>query len=294
MACPSEPALQIESESTEKEPPLSLVAHKAPEKPRQRPSGRAKSALKRARRILPRLREAPKTALLLDCDGTLLPLRRHPSEVRVPAQVTKLLRRLVDNPRLFVAIVSGRRVRDLKTLLDIKGLRYFGLQGAEWDRGRARISTATFAALRAAKQAARRSLRVWPGIWVEDKGLTFSVHYRQANQTARNAASVALAALLQQWGDALHVLNGSRVWEILPKEVAGKSSAVLRILNDLPPGTPAIYIGDDGTDEPAFKVLEGQITVRVGDPRATYARYYLRTPSDVLRFLTQLEKELRK
>jgi trehalose 6-phosphate phosphatase len=292
MACPIQPAQLIESELQEDDLPWD-VAHKAPEK-RRRPGGRAKSAFKDIRRILARLREAPRTAVLLDCDGTLLPLRRHPSEVRVPAQVKEVLRRVVDNPKLFVAIVSGRRVRDLKTLLDVKRLRYFGLQGAEWDRGSARISPTTLAALRAAKQAARRNLQAWPGIWVEDKGLTFSVHHRQANQAARNAASVVLSGLVQRWGDTLHVLNGSRVWEVLPKEVAGKSSAVLRILRDLPPGTSAIYIGDDGTDEPAFKVLEGQITVRVGAPRATHARYYLRAPADVIRFLTKLEKELRK
>ena len=123
------------------------------------------------------------------------------------------------------------------------------------------------------KQAARRTLQAWPGIWVEDKALTFSIHYRQAKPAARNAASTALAALLARWGNALHVLNGNRVWEILPREVAGKSSAVLRILKDLPRRhQPAIYIGDDGTDELAFKVLEDQITVRVGDHRATGER----------------------
>ncbi len=192
-----------------------------------------------------------------------------------------------------MAIVSGRRVRDLKTLLDVKGLRYFGLHGAEWDRGSARIPPTTLAAVRAAKRAAHRNLRALPGIWVEDKGLTFSVHYRRAKPAARNAASAALAKLLKPWGAALHILNGSRVWEVLPREVAGKSSAVLGILKNLPPDTPAIYMGDDGTDELAFEALEGQITVRVGDPRSTRARYYVRTPSDVVRFLARLEKELR-
>ena len=241
-----------------------------------------------------RLREAKKVAFLLDCDGTLVPLRRHPSEVRVPAQVKKVLGRLAANPSLFVAIVSGRRVRDLKALLNVKGLRYVGLHGAESARGNARVSRRSIAALRAAKRAAARNLLPWPGIWVEDKGLAFSVHYRQAKPAARNAASLALAKLLNRSGDALHILDGSRVWEVLPKEVEGKSSAVLGILKDLPPGMPAIYIGDDGTDELAFKALPGQITVRVGRPPATHARYYVRTPSEVVRFLARLEKELRE
>jgi trehalose 6-phosphate phosphatase len=271
-----------------------LVDHKTPEKRRQRPSGGPKYAFRSIHRILDRLREAQKVALLLDCDGTLVALKPSPAEVRVPAQVKQVLGRLVGNPSLFVAIVSGRRVRDLKALLNVKGLNYVGLHGAESARGNARLARATVAALRAAKRAAARNLLPWHGIWVEDKGLAFSVHYRQAKPAARNAASVALAKLLTRSGDALHILNGSRVWEVLPKEVEGKSSAVLRILKGLPPGTPAIYIGDDGTDELAFKALPGQITIRVGHYRATHARYYLRTPSDVVRFLARLEKELRE
>ena len=270
-----------------------MADHKSPEKRRWRPSGRSKSLFADVHRILAQLREAQKIAFLLDCDGTLVPIKPHPSEVRVPPQVKEVLGQLVANRRLFVAIVSGRRVRDLKALFDVKGLRYFGLHGAEWARGSTRISPATLAAIRAAKQAARRTFQAWPGIWVEDKVFTFSIHYRQAKPAARNAAFLVLVTLLARWGDALHILSGNRVWEILPGEVAGKSSTVLRILNDLPPGTPAIYIGDDGTDELAFKVLKDQITVRVGEHRATHARYYVRTPSDVIRFLARLETELR-
>jgi trehalose-phosphatase len=291
---PIEPAVLLEDESGEKKVASSNVAHKAPTKRRRRSSPRAKSVFRDIPRILARLRKTKKSAFLLDCDGTLVPLKRHPADVRVPPQVKEVLGRLVGNPSLFVAIVSGRRVRDLKTLLHVKGLHYFGLHGAESDGGNTRVPPATLAAIRRAKQAARRSLQARPGIWVEDKGLTFSVHYRHAKPAARNAACVALDKLLKPWGDAFHVLNGSRVWEVLPREIVGKSSAVLGILKNLPPGTPAIYMGDDGTDELAFEALEGQITVRVGDQRGTRARYYVRTPSDVVRFLARLEKELRK
>lgn len=268
------------------------VGRGASRKRRRRSPGGAKRLFRNIQRILARLREAQKVAFLLDFDGTLVPLRPHPSEVRVPAPVKKVLRRLAGNPRLFVAIVSGRRVRDLKALLHVKGLHYVGLHGAESPRGNARVARSTVAALHAAKRAAARNLLPCVGIWVEDKGLAFAVHYRQAKPAARDAASAALAKLLKPSGDALHVLDGSRVWEVLPKEVEGKSSAVLRILKDLPPGTPAVYIGDDGTDELAFKALAGQITIRVGHDRPTHARYYLRTPSDAVRFLARLEREL--
>jgi trehalose-phosphatase len=292
QALQAEAAVLIEREWRDEDALPTNKSHKLSAKRRQRPSG-AKPLLRDIPRILARLREAQRTAVLLDCDGTLVPLKRHPSDVHVPTQVKEVLARLVRNPRLFVAIVSGRRVRDLKALLDIKGLHYFGLHGAEWGGGNARVAPTTLAALRDAKQAARRSLHQWPGIWIEDKGLTFSVHYRQAKKAAVKLASLALAKLLKPWGDAFHVLNGSQIWEVLPREVAGKSSAVLRILQDLPEGTPAIYMGDDGTDELAFEALEGHITVRVGDHRSTRAHYYVRTPSDAVRFLARLERGLR-
>lgn len=288
-----EAAVLIERESRGEDVLTTNISHKISAKRRQSSSD-AKPLLRDIPRILARLREAQKTAVLLDCDGTLVPLKRHPSDVRVPVQVKKVLARLVRNPTLFVAIVSGRRVRDLKALLDVKGLHYFGLHGAEWSGGNARVAPTTLAALRDAKQAARRSLQQWPGIWIEDKGLTFSVHYRQAKKAAMKLASLALAKLLKPWGDAFHILNGNQVWEVLPREVAGKSSAVLRILRDLPEGTPAIYMGDDGTDELAFEALVDHITVRVGDHRSTRAHYYVRSPSEVVRFLSRLEKELRK
>ena len=292
QALPMEAAVLIERESRDEDLLRTSISHRNPAKRRQRSSG-AKSLLRDIPRILARLRKARKSAVLLDCDGTLVPLKRHPSEVRVPVQVKKVLARLVRNPKLFVAIVSGRRVGDLKALLDVKGLHYFGLHGAEWSGGNARVAPATLSALDDAKQAARRSLQQWPGIWIEDKGLTFSVHYRQAKTAAVKPASLALARMLRPWGDAFHVLNGNRVWEVLPREVAGKSSAVLSILKDLPEGTLAMYMGDDGTDELAFEALESHLTVRVGDHRSTRAHYYVRTPSDVVRFLARLERELR-
>jgi trehalose-6-phosphatase len=64
------------------------------------------------------------------------------------------------------------------------------------------------------------------------------------------------------------------------------------LLAEFPPGTPAIYIGDDGTDESAFCALGDQITVRVGTAQKTHARYYVRDPGEVARFLQRLESEL--
>ena len=82
------------------------------------------------------------------------------------------------------------------------------------------------------------------------------------------------------------------VWEVLPNEIRGKGGAVRDLLAEFPAGTPAIYIGDDGTDESAFCALGDQITIRVGTAQKSHAKYYVRDPAEVTRFLLRLEAEL--
>jgi trehalose 6-phosphate phosphatase len=242
--------------------------------------------------IQSRLRAAERWAFFLDFDGTLVNLRNRPGDVRMPAQAGRILQRLVTHTNVFVAIVSGRSLKDLRRLVNVNGLHYFGLHGAERDGKLATLSSKARAALQSAKRAARLHLGVIRGIWIEDKGLSFSVHHRDADAPAFARADAALADLVATWGDALHILNGSRVWEVLPREIPGKFAAVEEVLRKLPADIAVVYIGDDGTDEMAFAVLPNQITVRVGREPTTCARYYVRTPADVLRLLARMEKEL--
>jgi trehalose 6-phosphate phosphatase len=256
-------------------------------------SGRSPvSAFRAWPEIRERSRAAHRGAILLDFDGTLVDLRRRPSDVRLPAEARRILQRLVRHANLFVAIVSGRRVPNLRNLIDVEGLHYFGVHGGERDGKSATLSKKARLALEHAKHAARVQLGVIEGIWIEDKRRSFSVHYRDADAAASKRGQAVLFELLAPWGDALHVLTGSCVWEVLPIEIPGKSSVVEAVLSRLPASPTVVYIGDDSTDEMAFAALPNQITVRVGREPQTCARYFLRRPADVLRFLARLEKEL--
>jgi trehalose-phosphatase len=231
----------------------------------------------------------------LDFDGTLVKLRNRPGDVTMPLGVRQVLERLVRNPNVLVAIVSGRKLEILRDLVGVEGIRYFGLHGGERDGAPAALSQESELALECAKHTARVQLGALPGIWIEDKGLTFSVHHRDAKAATSETARTALANFLSPWKSSLHVLQGSKVWEILPREIPGKHAAVQDVLTGLPASTVVVYAGDDGTDEPAFEALGNQITIRVGCTRdtETRARYYLPAPADMLRFLTRLERELR-
>ena len=230
--------------------------------------------------------------MLLDFDGTLVKLQRRPWDVRVPQRTKRLLRRLAGHPKLFVAIVSGRRRQDLQTLIGVETLHFIGLHGAEEKGKDARISKAAANCLARAERAARKRICAMRGMRVENKRLSFAVHYREASATTTHAAKACLLDLVAPLQHTLRVLDGAMVWEVLPNEIRGKGGAVRDLLNELPQGTPAIYIGDDGTDESAFRALDGQITIRVEKTPGSHAKYYLRNPSDVIRFLLRLEKDL--
>jgi trehalose 6-phosphate phosphatase len=242
--------------------------------------------------IAGRIRDAKTCALLLDFDGTLVRLQRRPWEVRVPQRTKRLLERLARHPTLFVAIVSGRRCQDLQTRIGVEALHFIGLHGAERESKTTKITKAAARILARAQHGARLRMSAMRGMRIEDKGMSFAVHYREASPPIARAAKSCLLDVVEPLQETLRVLDGAMVWEVLPNEIRGKGGAVLDLLSEFPPGTPAIYIGDDGTDETAFCALGDQITIRVGKPQGSAAKYYVRDPSEVIRFLLRLEAEL--
>lgn len=240
--------------------------------------------------IASRLRHAPQCMLFLDFDGTLVSFEARPTDVLLPLRTRRILERLAGNPRIRLAIVSGRRIKDLETLINIKGICHFGLHGAEQRGKKADVNKLARRDLAAAKRQARRQLATVPGIWIEDKNLSFAVHYRGATPAAVETANEILLRLVAPLQHSLHILNGAKVWEVLPKDIRGKGAVVASLRQQMP-AIPAIYVGDDDSDESAFVALSNQITIKVGRERGTHARFYVRNPAAVLAFLIRLEKE---
>jgi len=240
--------------------------------------------------VVQRLQAAKHIALLLDFDGTIVPIQPRPEMVRLGLPTRRLIGRLARHSRLTVCIVSGRRLADLRRRAKVSGVRYVGLHGWEWDR---KTSVAPKdKILEQTKFLLREELRSLAGIRLEDKGISFAVHYRGATVGVARRAGVLLRKTLKPFGRQLRVLKGKKVWEVLPPEVGGKGRAVHLLLEELPSGTLPIYIGDDTTDESAFGELRHGITVRVGPPRSSFARFRVRNPDEVLVFLRRLEAEI--
>ena len=70
-------------------------------------------------------------ALLLDYDGTLSPIAPHPDLAIIPPETKSVLERLANMPDVFVAIVSGRSVNNVKEMVGIEGITYAGNHGLE-------------------------------------------------------------------------------------------------------------------------------------------------------------------
>src|SRR5271169_655242 len=102
-----------------------------------------------------------------------------------------------------------------------------------------RGSTRKSAALRPGFWRARKQMAAMRGMRVEDKGMSFAVHYREASAPIARAARFCLLDVVAPQRDTLRVLEGAMVWEVLPHEIRGKGGAVRDLLGEFPPGTPA-------------------------------------------------------
>lgn len=238
-----------------------------------------------------RIRAARHLVVFLDFDGSLVPLRARPHQVWLDESGRRLLRRLAAHPRVTLVLISGRRRADLRKRVNVPAARYLGLHGWEHRDGHA-ARPGSRRLMRLARRMMAERLRGLPGIWIEDKGPVFVVHYRDtAASTMRRARRIVRETL--EWLEPdLRVLAGRKVWEVVPQEIKGKGAAVSRLLEELPQPTLSIFVGDDVADEKAFAVLRGEVTVRVGRPRRTGAHFRLRNPLEVRDFLERLQHEM--
>jgi trehalose-phosphatase len=237
--------------------------------------------------------DAERVKVFLDFDGTLAPICARPEQVRLSDGTRRALERLARYRHVSVAIVSGRRRGDLIGQMRLPQVACWGLFG--WERrdscSLSRGARVELSRMRVRLQSAFRRL---PGVRVEDKGLAVSVHVRGASAANARRAHNVLRQTVADSGGHLHVLTGSKVWDVVPTEVAGKGIVLRNAIRSARRPFLPVYVGNDATDEPAFDALSGGITVRVGTGRSpsTKARYRLADPDEVRLFIEQLEGEL--
>ena len=232
--------------------------------------------------------------LFLDYDGTLVPLRNDPREAALSAGRREILRGL--SRRTFVCIVSGRSLDDVRARVRLPAVAAIGNHGLEIGFGSLRWrhpeAWAVRGELRRALAGIRRRLPRCPGLLVEDKGLTGSVHVRRVRRDRRPEVEAAVRDEVGRRRPSLMLTKGHCVYDIRPRVAWNKGLGVLRFVAGLEMrGRPLIvYIGDDETDEDAFRVLRGKgLTIRVGGTGPTLARFRLKSVREVWVLLRRME-----
>ena len=251
--------------------------------------------------IEPKIRQAGGVFLFLDYDGTLVPIAPTPAEAVCPPEVRTLLERLRDLPNVSLAIISGRFLEDIREKVGVSGITYVGNHGLSIQNPagihKKRLSPARREEFNVISQALKESLERIPGILFEDKGLTLAIHYRNVDPEYFGGVQNTLEQILRKWKERWKIACGKRVYEVRPNMDFSKGKAVREILKSCPSlGLLSIYLGDDRTDEDAFRALKGRgITVFVGPGQpASEAEYSLENPSEVQAFLLRFAKVIRE
>jgi len=239
---------------------------------------------------------APRRALLLDFDGTLAPFSVDRLRPRMREGAADALDRIALSGATRLAIVTGRGARELAALLP-PGLRaeIWGSHGLEHlDASGAYEAPSPSPDMAAVRDAAAEWVRERghePNLEIKPYG--FALH-RRADPAAFDALRPEVLARWQ--GDAaragLDLLEFDGGFEFRPTG-RHKGEVVRRILDEEGPGAAAAYLGDDWTDEDAFRALDGMglsVLVRV-EPRDTAARAWM-PPQDLAGFLLRWAEAL--
>lgn len=242
-----------------------------------------------------RLRAARRSVLMLDYDGTLAPFRNERLDAYPYPGVGDRLAALSTHPGVRLALVSGRPARELHGMLAT--LPGFGGRIEIWgDHGQERLREDSSYSLREVGAVERRVMdlakeevsRLGFSSAIEAKPASLAVHWRALPPGDRIRLRSAVEKLYVEHGHdtGLGLLEFDGGIELRLRN-GGKGHAVTQILSEEPPGIPAAYLGDDVTDEDAFRAAGRQtlsILVRV-EPRESSARFWLKPPEDLLTFL---------
>ena len=245
--------------------------------------------------LVDRLAAAESLVLLLDYDGTLVPLARAPSLAQPSADLLGMLRSLAETPGTDVHVVTGRSPELIERWLGALPVSLYAEHGA-WSRpagsqtwvGRVLPeSTWREPALRMLHDYARNT----PGALVEEKRLGVAWHYRWADPEIGDLRSRELRSQLTDMlsNTGAEILHGDRVIEVRPTGMS-KALVVESVLLSAGPGAVLVALGDDRTDEEMFGAIPPDavsVHLGAGSSRARYRLSTVAAARDLLANLTR-------
>jgi len=248
------------------------------------------------------VRATPHLLLLFDYDGTLTPIVSRPEEALLPPEVREKIYALAQKPTSSVGIISGRSMSELKSMVAVEGIYYAGNHGLEIDGpGLKFVSKPAEAARATMKDLARQlsaALESIGGVIVEDKGLSLSVHYRLVKKGYENIVAETFKQITVPLANEgkIKITSGKKVLEVRPPIDWHKGKAVESITREIKAllkldSVLTLYLGDDTTDEDAFKVVhrpQGWSIFVGGENTSSSADYFLNSTAEVEEFLSRL------
>ena len=222
---------------------------------------------------------APRLLVGCDVDGTIAPIAARPEDALVDPSALSALRDLASQHGTTVALVSGRRLRDLRAMTrPDDSFVLVGSHGAEHDSHVA-LSPAAAQLLEQLLRDLRAVADGVPGVLLEEKAAGVAVHVRLAERSdaARVLAEVEAGASRRR---GVRTTHGKEVVELSVVDV-DKGRALDRLRAES--GADAVvYVGDDVTDEAAFaRLAPPDVGLKVGDG-ATAAAYRVPTTDDAI------------
>lgn len=253
--------------------------------------------------IMEKICRTGQTMLLLDYDGTLTPIVERPEDAHLTEDTRGLLRQLAGVPSLLVGVISGRSLEDLKGRVGVDGLIYVGNHGFEIESPQFKYTHPAAEAARPVLEMIRnflvRATGQIEGVLLEDKGLSLSLHYRLVREEdlpeLREIMDKAMAGAVTR--GLVRITSGKKVYEFRPAVPWDKGKAVRFLMKSYQKGGRqsgmlVVYLGDDTTDEDAFRVVRRYghgVSVHVGGDRPdSAAEYWVKSVHEVFLFLSDI------
>lgn len=236
----------------------------------------------------------PRLLCVFDFDGTLAPIVAEPQNARLPDDMLQRLNTLARHAP--VGILTGRSIEDARSRIPFEADFVIGNHGIEgmpgWEKRAQRYVGVCQNWCQALEAVLSEDAWSDAGLLIEDKRYSLSVHYRNARDPARTAAR--LSALFATLSPLPRVIAGKCVFNLLPDDAADKGSALAQLI-DATGARTTLYVGDDVTDEHAFRLRRPDLlTIRVEAMADSAADYYLEQRDDMARFLDDLIARLRR
>jgi len=233
--------------------------------------------------------------LFLDYDGTLTPIVERPELAVLSPEMKAVMEALTRQTCL--AVISGRELQDVRSLVGIDGIFYAGSHGFEiegpggWHLDSREVKD-YLPCLDLAELRLSEELAGVPGAILERKRFTVAVHYRLVADEQFPKLQGAVDTAMRACTD-LKLTHGKKVFELQPNLDWHKGKAVRWLLDALKLDTSEVlpvFVGDDITDEDAFAAvaIDGVGIIVRDEPRATAARYALDSTDEVQAFLRRI------